>query len=147
MPYSGKYKIKNSKKYKGNHKNIIYRSLWERKFMEYCDNHPFILEWSSEEISIPYISPTDKKIRRYFPDFVIKKINRHNQIDIIMIEIKPSKQLKKPEMRNVKVSSRNKILKECTAWEINNAKWESAKKFCDKHGWKFKIITEKELNI
>ena len=143
MPYSGKYKIKNIKKYKGNHRNVIYRSLWERKFMVYCDQHPSILQWSSEEISVPYISPVDKKSHRYFPDFIIKKIDKNGKTKIMMIEIKPSSQVSKP-----KSSGRNvKILKENVRWQINNAKWRAADKFCKKHGWEFKILTEKELNI
>ena len=143
MPYSGKYKIKNIKKYKGNHRNVIYRSLWERKFMVYCDQHPSILQWSSEEISVPYISPVDKKSHRYFPDFIIKKIDKNGKTKIMMIEIKPSSQVSKP-----KSSGRNvKILKENVRWQINNAKWRAADKFCKKHGWEFKILTEKELKI
>lgn len=139
MSYSGKYKIKNKKKYKGNHKNIIYRSLWERKFMIYCDQHPSILEWSSEEISIPYISPVDKKTHRYFPDFVIKKRDSNDNIQIMMIEIKPLSQTIRPKKK--------KVIKEIVRWEINNAKWKAAESFCLKYGWKFKILTEKELKI
>ena len=138
MPYSGKYKIKNKKKYKGNHKNVIYRSSWERKFMIYCDNHPSIVEWSSEEMSIPYISPIDKKTHRYFPDFVIKKLNSNNKVEILMIEIKPISQTIKPK---------KKVIKEIVRWEINNSKWKAAENFCKKYGWKFKILTEKELNL
>ena len=37
MSYSGKFKVKNLSKYKGDFDNVIYRSLWERKFMVYCD--------------------------------------------------------------------------------------------------------------
>ena len=50
MSYSGKYKPTNIEKYKGDHRNIIYRSLWERKFMVYCDSNEKILEWGSEEL-------------------------------------------------------------------------------------------------
>ena len=111
--------------------------------MIYCDQHPSILQWSSEEISVPYISPTDKKSHRYFPDFIIKKIDKNGKTKIMMIEIKPFSQVSKP-----KSSSRNpKVLKENIRWQINNAKWRAADKFCKKHGWEFKILTEKELNI
>ncbi len=72
MSYSGRYKPTNIKKYKGDHLNIIYRSLWERKFMVYCDLNENILEWGSEELVIPYKSPLDNKWHRYFPDFFIK---------------------------------------------------------------------------
>ena len=72
MSYKGRYRPSNPKKYKGNPSNIVYRSLWERKFMVYCDNHTKILEWGSEEIMLPYRSPIDNKIHRYYPDFYIK---------------------------------------------------------------------------
>ena len=53
MSYKGIYRPSNPKKYKGDSKNIIYRSLWERKFMNYCDLNENILEWASEEFWIP----------------------------------------------------------------------------------------------
>lgn len=139
----GKYRIKNIKKYKGNYRNVIYRSSWERKFMIYCDSHPSIIQWSSEEMSIPYVSPIDKKTHRYFPDFVIKKVNSKGEKQTLMIEIKPSSQTSKPKMGNKK----SRFIKENITWQINNAKWKAAENFCQKYGWKFKILTEKELKI
>ena len=72
MSYKGKYKPSYPKKYKGDPNNIIYRSLWERKFMVYCDKNENILEWGSEEVIVPYRSPIDNRYHRYFPDFYIK---------------------------------------------------------------------------
>ena len=72
MSYSGRYIPSNIKKYKGNPTTIYYRSLWERKFMVYCDKNPRVLEWGSEELIIPYFLPTDGKYHRYFPDFYVK---------------------------------------------------------------------------
>ena len=72
MAYSGKYIPSNITKYRGDVNKIVYRSLWERRFMVYCDENSNILEWGSEEIIIPYLSPWDGKIHRYFPDFYIK---------------------------------------------------------------------------
>ena len=69
MSYKGKYRVKNYRKYKGDPTSVVYRSLWEKKFMDYCDKNPNVVEWSSEEIVIPYKDPVQKKIRRYFPDF------------------------------------------------------------------------------
>ena len=74
MAYKGNYTPINPKKYKGDPNRIVYRSLWERKFMVYCDTYDAILEWGSEEIIIPYLSPVDGKIHRYFPDFYLKFI-------------------------------------------------------------------------
>ena len=72
MSYKGRYTPQNPQKYRGDHRNIIYRSLWERKFMVYCDQSDNIIEWGSEEVIIPYISPLDGRMHRYFPDFYIK---------------------------------------------------------------------------
>ena len=72
MAYSGRFSCKNPKKYRGDPTKIYYRSLWERRFMVYCDNNDAILEWASEEFFIPYRSPVDNKVHRYFPDFFIK---------------------------------------------------------------------------
>ena len=64
MSYKGKYYPSYPRKYKGDPTNIIYRSLWERKFMVYCDNNPGIINWASEELPIRYYNPIDKKYHR-----------------------------------------------------------------------------------
>ena len=75
MAYSGKFRPSNPKKYRGNPTRIIYRSMWEKKFMIFCDRTRSIVEWGSEEIIIPYRCPTDGKVHRYYPDFYIKVLN------------------------------------------------------------------------
>ena len=96
MSYKGRYISKNPKKYRGDPQSIIYRSLWERKFMVYCDTNDSVIEWGSEEIIIPYLSPWDGRIHRYFPDFYIK-IKQHNgSIKKFVIEVKPKKQCSPP---------------------------------------------------
>ena len=47
MAYKGKYKPKNRSKYKGDPTKIVYRSLWERRFMVYCDENPNVIKWAS----------------------------------------------------------------------------------------------------
>lgn len=141
MAYKGKYKPNNPEKYSGNSNNIIYRSLWERKFMVYCDNNPQIVEWSSEEVVVPYISPVDKKQHRYFPDFVIKT----EEGKVVMIEIKPEAQTKVPVFKKHK--RKQKMLAEMKTYEVNRAKWAYAKAFCAKYGWEFRILTEKHLKV
>ncbi len=91
MSYKGKYRPSNPEKYRGDYTNIVYRSLWELKFMKYCDSNENILEWGSEEIVLPYVSPIDNRYHRYFPDFYIKVKERGGKIKKYVIEIKPKK--------------------------------------------------------
>ena len=142
MAYKGKFRPHNIKKYRGNHKGIIYRSLWELRFMRYCDETPSILEWASEELIIPYRSPIDGKKHRYFPDFWLKVKTAEGEIKESVIEIIPKIQTKPPKKRS-KVT--RKYLREVKTWGINEAKWKAAEAFCKDRDWSFKIITEKDL--
>ena len=96
--HQGKFNPQNPEKYKGKDiKNIIYRSSWELKFMRNCDRKENILEWGSEEFFIPYYDPTTRKVRRYFPDFYMKVKDRDGNIVRYVIEVKPKKQVLKPQ--------------------------------------------------
>ena len=97
MAYKGKFKPKNRDKYKGNPTNIIYRSLWERRFMVYCDSNNSVVKWSSEEIVIPYRSPFDRKIHKYYPDFWVKIKKHDGTIETSIIEVKPKSQTVPPK--------------------------------------------------
>ena len=150
MSYKGKFKAKNPNKYKGNPTNIIYRSLLERRFMVYLDNTPSVLKWSSEEIIIPYVSPLDNRVHRYFPDFYMKYKNKDAMIVEDLIEIKPSKYCKPPDpKRKLTKTGRTskRYLKEVNTYIINDAKWQQAVKFCEERKWGWRIITEKDINI
>ena len=99
MSYKGKFRPKNHKKYHGDFREVIYRSSWELKFMQYCDTNKNIVRWSSEEIVIPYRSPVDNRIHRYFPDFYVKYKDVRGKVHEKVIEIKPAKQVKEPKMQ------------------------------------------------
>ena len=144
MPYSGKYRPTNSKKYRGNVDKIYYRSLWERKFMVYCDRNEKIIEWGSEEVIIPYRSPIDGKLHRYFPDFYIKVKQQNGSIKKMLIEIKPYIQCQPPQIPKKKTP---KFLNEVRTWGINKAKWKAASEFCLDRQMEFKILTEHELGV
>ena len=116
----GRFKPSNPEKYNGNVNKITYRSLWERRFMLYCDRSDQILNWSSEELHIPYISPKDEKYHNYYPDFMVNTRDGR----ILLVEIKPKYQWK---------------------WEVNQAKWDAAKTHCELHGWEFVVLGQKEL--
>jgi len=145
MSYNGKYRPKHPKKYKGDPTNIVYRSLWERKFMNYCDLNESINEWQSEEFWIPYRSPLDNKTHRYFPDFFIKYKDRDGNIRRSVIEVKPRRETLEPKV--TKGKSKKTILTEQINYVRNQAKWKAAREFCDDRKIEFKIMTEKELGI
>lgn len=143
--YQGRYSPKNPEKYKGDYKNIIYRSSWELRFMKYCDDNPNIIEWGSEEFFINYFDPTTNKIRRYFPDFFVKIRNKMGEIKKYIIEVKPKKQTIQPKP-NPKRKTKSWI-NEVITYEKNLSKWKAAKEFCDDNLMEFKIITEDELGL
>jgi hypothetical protein len=144
MSYKGKYKPSYPKKYKGDPTNIIYRSLWERKFMVYCDKNENVLEWQSEEFCIPYRSPIDNKVHRYFPDFFIKYKDVNGRIRSSLIEVKPLSQCSPPPKPKRQTK---KYLNEAYEYAKNQAKWKAAQEFCADRMWEFKVMTEKELGI
>ena len=145
MAYSGRFKPSNPQKYKGDPTQIVYRSLWERKFMVYCDKNDAVIQWQSEEIAIPYKSPVDGKWHRYFPDFMIKYKDATGKIRKVMVEVKPAKQCKQPDINPPKKTKT--WLNEVYTWGTNQAKWKAAKEYCKDRLWEFKIFTEKELGI
>jgi len=137
------YIPKNPKKYKGDYP-IQVRSSYEEKFCRWCDSNPNILYWSSEPIAIPYYNPIKQKEARYFPDFLIKVIDKDKRIEKIwLVEIKPYKEC--IPINVTKGKSKKTILYEKVTYEVNKAKWIAAQKYCKLKGWHFKIITEKEL--
>ena len=144
MAYRGKYYPSHPRKYKGDPTNIIYRSLWERKFMVYCDKNQNILEWASEEIAIPYRSPIDNRVHRYFPDFYMKVKEFNGKIKRYVIEVKPAKQTKPPAKPKRQTKG---YIREAYEYAKNQAKWKVAREFCADRQWEFKVVTEKELGI
>ena len=142
MSYSGRFKPKNYKKYKGDPTKVFYRSLWERRFMVYCDDNPNILEWGSEEIIIPYKSPLDKKVHRYFPDFYVKYINKDKQVVREIIEVKPKKHLSPPKEPKRRTK---RYLNEVATYIKNQAKFKAAEEYCKDRRYGFRILTEDQL--
>ena len=141
--YKGKYKVKNPQKYIGDSTNVIYRSLMELNFMKWCERSEKVLKWNSEEVVIPYISPMDKKRHRYFPDFLIQTNKGWT-----LIEVKPLIQTKPPKkilIEKVTLKKKRRYIKAVKTWLVNEAKWNAAKKVCEVNGWKFELMTEKQL--
>jgi len=134
------YKPSNPEKYMGDPNNIICRSSWERHFCRWCDLTPDIVKWASEEFSIPYLSPKDGRIHRYYPDALIQRKDGKKYL----VEIKPKRQTKPPVKKDRVTKT---YINECLTYEINKAKWAAAKEFALDNGVEFLILTEDELGI
>ena len=103
-----------------------------------------IISWASEEFSIPYVSPKDNRVHKYYPDYLIKVKEKNDMIKTYVVEVKPYKQTRPPKQRSRKTKS---YLTECVTYAVNQAKWKAAKEFCEDHRIEFKVVTEKELGI
>lgn len=141
--YKGFFNPKNPKKYNGDSTNIIYRSTWELRVMKWLDNHPNVIWWNSEELIIRYRSPVDNKMHRYFPDFIAKMKQKDGSVMTYVIEVKPEAQTKMP----VQKKKTKRFLQEAATYAVNQEKWRAADIFCQEHGWKFLVLTEKDLGI
>jgi hypothetical protein len=140
----GIFNPKNPQKYKGSIP-IIFRSRLELLSMRYLDNNTNILTWGSESVIIPYISPKDGRVHRYFVDLVASLKDRNDgKIKKLLIEIKPDKQTRPPSFSAKKKQST--MIYEKYQWAVNSAKWQSARDWCKKNGYTFLILSEKHLN-
>ena len=142
--YKGRFRVLNPSKYKGDITTVIYRSLWELRFMKWCDQSPSIIEWGSETVIIPYVSPVDRKVHRYFVDFYIKVKSKNNTTEKYLIEIKPEKFTKPPEIPNKRTK---RFIDEVFQYGVNEAKWKAAFEFCIDRNMKFLELTEKDLGL
>lgn len=140
--YQGKFKPKNPSKYRGDAGDIVYRSSWELRLMSHFDLHDSVIWWSSEEKTIPYVSPVDGRVHRYFPDFIICVQDVTGKKQTIMIEVKPAKETVEPVKRD-KINKR--YINEVFTWGVNSSKWKAAEEYCKDRGWTFKVMTEREI--
>lgn len=132
--YQDKYYPKNPDKYIGKH-TPIYRSGWEKKFMEMCDTHPGILAWGSETHRIPYIHPLTGKHTHYVPDFFMIYEDANGVKHAEMVEVKPLKQ----------TAGNARSVHDKAHAIVNEVKWEMARAWCAQQGIGFKIVTENDI--
>lgn len=138
----GRYALKQPQKYEGDPTQVIYRSSWELKFFNWCDTNPAVLQWSSEELIIPYICPTDNKRHRYFPDARLR-IKTNTGVKTFIVEVKPDAQTRPP----VGKRKTKRFLMEVMTWGKNEAKWAAATQYCLDRGYQFVILTEYHLGL
>lgn len=143
MAWKGHFRPNNPHKYDGDTTGIIYRSSLELRFMQHLDSSPGVIQWQSEEFFIPYFDPSTNKARRYFIDFKVV-VKQGDKTMTQLIEIKPSKQCEPPK---VPAKKTRRFITEMLTYGTNIAKWKAAEEYCLDRGWKFKIITEKDLGM
>ena len=143
MAYSGRFRPRFPKKYRGDPSKIVYGSSWEARCMNYFDLNENIVWWASEEVIVPYRDPFGK-VRRYFPDFIIRVNTREGTTKTIMIEVKPENQKNPPKIQKRKTK---RYINEVVTYATNQAKWEAAEEYCADRGWEFKVLTEKDMGI
>lgn len=141
-PNPRKWIPKNPDKYEGDYTNVVARSSLEIRFLNWCDNNPAVLSYSSEEVIIPYRCATDNRIHRYFIDAKIK-VKTKDGIKVYLIEIKPESQTRPP----ISKRKTKRYLEESMVYIKNQSKWKYAIQYCLDRGWEFKIITDKDLGL
>ena len=132
----GLFKPTHPEKYTGDVNRIRFMSSWELRFMVFLDTNPYVLEWASEEIRIPYLKPTTGKIHHYIPDFFVRYLDRDGNELKEIIEIKPRKEAQLRKKMNTY---------DAVQLAINRAKWTAAKAVCDGAGMRFRVLTEDQL--
>lgn len=140
----GYYNVVNKEKYIGKIDKVYYRSSWEYKFMLWLDLNKSVLNWSSEEIEIPYYKETSGKVHRYFPDFYAK-IEGSSGIKQYLIEIKPVKDTEMYTPKTKTAKSQQRVVESALTMVTNQNKWNAAKEWCDKNDIIFMVLTENEL--
>src|SRR6056300_1562280 len=138
MKHQGRYRVKNTSKYKGDFTQVFYRSSWEKYAFRWCDDNSNVIEWSSEEVVIPYLYEVDKKYHRYFMDLKITYQNGKT----VLIEIKPEKETKPPAVPQRRTK---RYINEGLTYVKNMNKWSAAQQYALDRGWHFEIWTEKQL--
>lgn len=142
-PKPRKWIPRNPDKYIGNVNDIVSRSSWETRCMNWFDLTPAVVKWNSEDLVIPYINPMDNKPHRYFVDFVAQIQDKSGSVKVYAIEVKPFFETLPP----VPTSNKKRLLLETQTYITNQSKWKAAKEFCSSKGIHFIVLTEKDLGI
>lgn len=122
------YIIQNKYKYDGSSTRLRYLSNWERKYMFNCDHNKNILLWSYERVCVPYYDSIKKRMRKYKIDFKLRYRLSFGKEVTLLVEVKPYYQIFPPDFK-LKISNPNQYFKQMCVYEINRAKWISAKKY------------------
>ena len=142
-PYQGTFYPAHPEKYDGDADKIVFRSGMELRLFKHLDDNPNVLSWHSEETIIPYVSPLDNKVHRYFMD-VKATVKQKDGQKTFLFEVKEASQTRPPKLpKSGKKTAR--FFREQKTYAVNSVKWDTARKLCEKRGWDFKILTNHDL--
>jgi hypothetical protein len=125
------------------HELPIIRSSWELKVCKWLDKNENVISWASEPFGITYYNPWTQKRSKYFPDFFAKIKDKNGDVINWIIEVKPQKDSIPPKRGKGKRLSY--LQEQKKRYMVNMAKWSAAKRVANRNGWKFQILTEKEI--
>lgn len=137
----GYYYPRNKEKFVGG-QYAIYRSGLELAYFKFFDENPRCLKWGSENFVVPYFHDLDQKWHKYYIDLVAV-IKEGTELKKYLIEIKPERQTKEPEHTPRK--RKKTLLTEQVTYSKNKAKWSAADHFAKAQGFKFVVLTEKDI--
>lgn len=132
---SGPFTPKNPTKYVGKG-TPHFRSSWELAVFRFCDLNPAVISWASEFVSVPYRNPLTKKISHYVPDLFMMYVDKNGKKHVEVIEIKPLAET---------VIEMAKGARGRATVAVNHAKWQACEIYCQKKGFKFRVITERDI--
>ena len=124
---------------------IVFRSSWEAMLFKWCDRNTNVVEWSSEQLRIPYLHPMNRTMHIYVPDVWIKVIESNGKMIEKVIEVKPLSETPAFAMARFKETGRKPSAYRQGVLLVNNAKFKSAEQWCKAHNMEFVIMTENEI--
>jgi len=101
-----------------NGKKMHYRSGYELEVYQCLEKMEDVVRYHVEPFGVPYWFQGEQK--NYFPDLMVEFTDGHIEV----WEIKPKQQ---------------------TAYEVNDAKWTAADRYCEARGWHFEVKTEQGI--
>jgi len=133
---------------------LFYRSGLEQKMMVYFDNNDNIINWGAEHLRIPYtktewvnesqeFKTTDHS---YYPDFYYELKRSDGTISKVVAEVKPESETIEPKISSNPTSKQLKNFEySLKMYNKNLSKWTYMIEYCERKGFEFIIITEKNL--
>lgn len=139
----GYYKCINPKKYIGDTAAIMIRSKLELRMFRICDRDKDIVLWESEpNMPVRYYNPVLQREASYYPDLKLIIMEGGKRI-MYIVEIKASVMMLPPPKNMAKNSKSYRM--RMKNFLVNNAKEKALKAYCNSMGFKYKMITEKDI--